>query len=978
MPKKTQLYSISFSSPEYKTLGAWISDPSSPIFCYNDKPDYFLDNIVGEDGLTNRQRIHEQFKTPDTRDFINSGFQTLPIHPGLLLYLEYSVVNQTGFVTEGIQVVSNDEAAFKAARLAELESDVGYVSVTRPIGGKLGVTKTSFPDCTVWIWIRALSPQLRNNEELTGQLFDLTPFVQRLTTSVSKNGGNWNLTLPPLMCEQDKEGTWVLKRGTVNQYLNDNNNSGTINYTADANMFEFDGDTGEAVKSKFFFNTAIGANDLILIRYDTLEMEKKQRYEDAKRFILDKQNLAGRIYDLIGLVDTVRESTNAESNDVVINISGRDLSKIFIEDGSYFYALENSQGILKVAGETRIKNSLISRNYADGGLRFLNLYMFQSPEVIFKFIFQQLSNIKVIPNDLLSSYGENRNTRFNELPAVLNTVKGNKDYKPQFKQEVANGIWQIINLIIDENITNRRLCDSSMSTAQGSILNLMRTAAVEPLVEMWLDTIGDKFCVILRKPPYDLKGYTTLIEGRVNTEGSRTVNPAIINIAAEDVLSENLMMETQVFSWYQFFPKGALINTRFDYSTSILPAVFFDEFAQVFGSKPFQQTHPYIPYVPKGSEGNLTSIMDRQAFYDLKYVIESSQYLPFSRRGTLVLNRDRRIKVGNIIRYLPTGEVFFVDAVQHNHLVTDNSIDATTVVEVSRGLVEQLIYGINYRNENGAEKFISYFSIVDTTLTFQDKEIVTDNYVQEEDGYEEVTTQATAPAKVQLTQYADFTAMNNNLLNTGTGQVTGVAHLEKYDSAPESKALFTRFINEITKTGYNVFIGPLSTNRTYAQQAALKALNPNNASPGHSRHEKFAAIDITVSKDGKTYGKNTAEAEWRATGVPFIATTLGLQWGGPANNGTFGNYIDRIHFEVPSNGTGNTTKIKKYKSVNHPIKTKGLDTDAVFSKFKVNSFTMNFFLKRLQFSSEYRVVKNRIIRNPDGSLPEVTVTGRKR
>jgi len=197
-------------------------------------------------------------------------------------------------------------------------------------------------------------------------------------------------------------------------------------------------------------------------------------------------------------------------------------------------------------------------------------------------------------------------------------------------------------------------------------------------------------------------------------------------------------------------------------------------------------------------------------------------------------------------------------------------------------------------------------------------------------------------------------------------------------NSPENKALFTHFINEITKAGYDVHIGPLSTNRTYAQQAALKAENPNNAAPGHSRHNRLSAIDITVSKGNKYYSKNTSEAEWRSTGVPFIATSLGLQWGGPASNGMFGSYVDRVHFEIPGSGQTTTVKTKKYKSVNKPIKVKALDTDAVFSKFKVNQFAFNFFLKKLQFDPAYRVVKSRTIKNPDGSLPEVIVTGRKR
>jgi hypothetical protein len=46
-----------------------------------------------------------------------------------------------------------------------------------------------------------------------------------------------------------------------------------------------------------------------------------------------------------------------------------------------------------------------------------------------------------------------------------------------------------------------------------------------------------------------------------------------------------MMDDSQVYSWYHVFPKNAQLNSRADYSTSILPAIFFEEYAQVWGSK---------------------------------------------------------------------------------------------------------------------------------------------------------------------------------------------------------------------------------------------------------------------------------------------------------------------------------------------------------------------------------------------------------
>lgn len=140
--------------------------------------------------------------------------------------------------------------------------------------------------------------------------------------------------------------------------------------------------------------------------------------------------------------------------------------------------------------------------------------------------------------------------------------------------------------------------------------------------------------------------------------------------------------------------------------------------------------------------------------------------------------------------------------------------------------------------------------------------------------------------------------------------VTGLNHLEAYNPYPENKKKFIRFINAINASGYKVILIEHSTNRSYAQQAALKLADKRNASAGNSNHEFGRAIDITVvnAKTGKVCSKRTSEEEWRATGVPAIANQLGFRWGGSSNDGTFGTkgqkgyYIDRVHFELLGKG----------------------------------------------------------------------------
>jgi hypothetical protein len=973
-----KVYKVVHSSPEIDTVWKYIHASDSPAYNYRDEVNKFL-SIIGEDGLTNRQRIESTFKNPEEKSYIGLDGNKLPLKVGTVLYLEYEKVNQISFLIEGIEVVSTDDVAFKASKLAELESDEGYISLNKTLQIKFqnGTSKEIYPDVTVWIWCRSLSSKNDKDGELQGEFFDLTPYIQKVTTNMGKNGGNFQITLPPLVCDMDSDQKWVLRERNIQRYAG--HNKQVNQYFSESSLYEVDNENLR--RNQFLFKNVIRSNDLIFIRFETLKLEAEDRYKDQNSDYIDKSNVPNRIYDMIGLVDTTAISTNPSNNDVSINISGRDLSKLFIEDGTYFFALENSQGIVRVAGSTTLKNSLLSRVMEEKGMQFIGLMNFSSIEYILKFIIQQLSNIKVVPNDLFTGYGERRNKRFNEISYdPLTKVPNN--YKPQFQEDVANGIWQIVKLVIDKSVSQRRLADTSFSTAQGSLLNFIHSAIQEPLTEFYMDTYGDQYHLIVRKPPYDQKSLISLIEGRINTEeGEVTNSPAIIDIDESDVLSEMLMMDdTQVYSWYHLFPKGAMINSSVDYSTAIMPAIFFDEYAQVFGSKPFQQSHAYVPYVPMSFDSQFGNLLYEQGFNDIKYVIESNQYLPFTRKGAITINGDRRIKIGNVIRYKPTGEIFFVNNVQQNYQIGDNVIDRTTTIQVSRGLVEQFIYGIHLAPEDGnsdEQIFVSYFNLIDTRLSISYKEIKVPVYKKRLVGTKVIESANDNPNTGDRSIKELFES--NHYENVPEDQiaqpkmVTGIHYLESYNSYPENKKRFIKLINAINNTGYNVIlVDSDATNRTYARQAALHREDSRNAEAGHSVHEFGRGIDITVvnAKTGKVCSKRTSEEEWRATGVPAIANQLGFLWGGN-NDGTFGTkgtgkyYIDRVHFELMGKGGSPVIIENVYEDYTEYSTTKGIDENSVFQNFKVNKYTFNFFLKNLQFHPNFKNVRSKQVYNSD-------------
>lgn len=871
MPEnKVEVYEVTHSSPELKTVGDYILDPSSPAHKYADNlntRNSFL-NVKNKIGKTNREVIEARLNKYEKK-YKGSNADELPLKVGTILAIPKFKIDQIGLLTQGIQVVSNNIPAFKARALAQLETEIGYrpVSSYRPVRGKLtqGGLKEEYPDTTVWIWCRALSETGENK----GQIFNITPFVSKLNTNVGKNGGNFQISVAPLVCELNERGQWTIKRNSLKKYKNNNytslQNSG---YLAEASILKTSLEQPDPNKAsdnvlkrqQFLFHNIITPNDMVWIRYETLDMEKEQRIEDNSDFYIDKSKIAGRVYDMIGLVDSNTITVNPDNNDVSISIVGRDLSKLFIEDGTYFYPLEMSQGKLNFAGGSTAENELMQRVFSDNALQFLNTWLNNSIEQVLKFIIQQLSTIKVVPDDLFTSYVDSngvdrRNKKFNqhknqqkqgkaandqledlrkeirervsinrvqtkvalgnhraeqlrinivyqacidfmkevrdskkrklvgnktigwtsfvskisnfsskaeedclpnnlytELPLrfffrssttsartdeeliglidqYLDIKYGQPKYKELWTEDPANGIWQIIKLVIDDGVTERRICDSSISSANGSLLNFVRKICQEPFVEFYMDTYGDMYHLIVRKPPYDKVGIESMLSGRVrvdtNKDGKKDKTIAsVIDIEPEDVLQEQLSYDDQsAITWYHLTPQANFFGSTSTYSLAYLPAIFFKEYAEIWGSKPMQLTHNYMPRLPLNPQESTLDISEKQAFEDYRYMIESNAYLPFTRKGSITLNGDRRLKLGNIVRYKSTGEIFFIDHVQQQFSINDSTIDRTTTIQVSRGMREVLIEGV-LAPEKGGEKqnIFSYFNIINTKLALEKRE----------------------------------------------------------------------------------------------------------------------------------------------------------------------------------------------------------------------------------------------------------------
>lgn len=1083
------VYEVINTSPELKTVYDYISDVNSPAFNYTSAPDDFL-NVQNNKGTSNRTVIENSYSTNAEKKLKGKSAKELILKIGTRLAIEASKVNKAGLLTEGLEITSYDIPAFKAKALADLESNENYRTFTfnKAQGGQLfkGSLRQSFPDMTLWVWCRALASKDNNFE---GEILNLTPFItETLSTDVSKDGGQFEFTMPPLVCEMDSDGKWVIKKNNIKFYKGPDSSVQKTDFLAQGALYEQK--DGELKRNTFLFHTILSSQDLVFIRFETLEMEGVQRQTDSDKLNVPKSSLPNRIYDMIGLIDSNNIQIQASGTDVSITVSGRDLSKLFIEDGAYVFNLEISQGMLTAGGSTS-QNGLSKRLIEDKGFRYLNLYFNNTIEKVIKFVFNQLTNIKVVPDDLFDHYfdadgNDRRNYRYdqeekstqavddknayrdrakktitalraknglsinflfgeekskvdnvyNETYRFLRDIRTKKvrkvpndsttgwlsfvytndrgtlesikedTYPDYFQQNLfaveqtqqvdnsvaldidkvidiedstsdnsrpahttpAPGIWQIIKLALDTNVTGRKIIDSSLSTANGSLVNFLRKACQEPFVEMLMDTYGDMYYVMVRKPPTDKVGVLSMLSAQVMVEGqakntSKTSEPAsqnaiagVIDIEGDDVLVEQLSFnDTEAYSWYHLTPQANFLGGS-QSSLAYLPAIFLPEYADIWGSRPLELQNNYLPTTFNDVDKNSLDIVYKQAVSDLSYIIESNAYLPFTRKGLIKTNGDRRYKVGNLIRYKPTGEIFHIDHVKQEFTIHEKTIDRTSTIQVSRGMVEQLIYGIPSRSPGGEVSYISYFNIVNTKPQFDYSNVTT--YREETVKTGRKVVGQTANPLIQnesVLTGTNINAFSFNSLNQG---------MELLNEYPEStRGVFINFIQQVNALGWSVIIPEGGGRRTYSQQLALfnsRDLAHPAAAPGSKRgHEAGRALDINCIRSSQSLRKFSSSLDWIQSGIVNVATSLNLTWGG-----TFG---DNDHFQM--NGSDETPQNiyeDVYETKRTPQIEKSLDTGKIFSNFKVNKEVFNFFLRREQLDSSYMTVKDKGVYQDDG------------
>ena len=343
-------------------------------------------------------------------------------------------VNQTN-----AQVNTADFYAFADEKIQDILQNEGY---------KIDLTTKRGLDCQVFGWFKSLyyvglsSVSQRATPLEKGywtEYANLSRHIVSMATTVTSNGGSFTMRLPIISARS--VGVMVIQ-----SYSKDKKNpeyAGQLGRASkDSSTYNF-GNNGEYyAKSTFddiesnYFNWLISSNDILFLSFEKLKMEIKRdeyAFGDEDNFDI-KTAISEGVYDMIALVDEVKVVTSSQNSEAYVEVTGRDLMKLLIEDGSFFFNPSTTsdpsqvfmneqsygkQGDIKEADQmNNTYNNPINRlRRVTGEIDIFANRINMDIGYILKGVISQLANVEVVPGYVFDSWGEDR-TKFIELEPV--------------------------------------------------------------------------------------------------------------------------------------------------------------------------------------------------------------------------------------------------------------------------------------------------------------------------------------------------------------------------------------------------------------------------------------------------------------------------------------------------------------------------------------------------------------------------------
>lgn len=609
----------------------------------------FMDVASDANGVTNLNAIWAQYDDLEKKKYedeynaknlpyIKVGTQVeFPI-PKSPLQIE-DVSNSKSFLIQG------DFLSYWSENLRKLILDPDYVPDNVVGLDESAGLSTLMQPMNVRIWIYCKS---------TDTIYDISQYVMNCTTDKTLQSGNFSITVVPFRSDKNKNGF------------------------GDSYWDIFNTVTPQGYSVRSFLEKVVTVNDIVFIRYERLKLEKERDSIDVENIKVDSNKLANtgteyNVWDMIGFIDGCNEVYSAEDNSKATILHGRDISKLFEEDGSYFIPLldiENDEGDEHWVYLGHPQDSWYQRNVITGSYDYLWSYKYKRINEVVWFIINIMSNIGVCKNSLFTSWSDKRTTGY--------SVEGQNSMS-------VNGIWQIVKCFVDSEIQTRVLVDSSIGNPNGTLMEYMNRVCQYPFVEFFMDTYINTIDIVIRQPPFNEKAIMSAFS-----------NKEYITITPDNVLSYNLSYDSRIYTWFQIhIQNNSLLGDKEQTGLAFVPIVYLNEYVELWGNRKLEVNDIYATLrTIKGAQKEEDfSTMQAALLNDLIYVVESNAYLPFTRMGTIELNGDRRIKVGTFILNQATDEFFYVLNVSNSIVYTENGIDRRTTLQVERGMYVPILEG---------------------------------------------------------------------------------------------------------------------------------------------------------------------------------------------------------------------------------------------------------------------------------------------
>lgn len=345
------------------------------------------------------------------------------------------MISQTNF-----QMQDNDVFAFADEHIQEILSEAETSD---------GTFAKSEPKVTAFLWSKTLTKASVNyqiggmqNHKTFGWT-DLSARVVSMSTSVGQQGGTFNIRFAFIASERYRS-YWQAENYATKEILEKYGNT-----SREADDYYIDENTAHTPPysrysrvnfntedAKSFFSNLISPNDLFFIAFSSLE--NKSDKADLVGENVEANYRANNIakiasessFDMIGLVDNVTVQRNAENSNIMIDVTGRDLSKLLSDDSTFFFNNsttknpsrifyneqgDNKQGDIRNVAEIDGKYQAINRmrRNISGELDIFTNQTNQTIEYIIKGVVSQLANIEIVPSTAFE-YWENR-TRWLEV-----------------------------------------------------------------------------------------------------------------------------------------------------------------------------------------------------------------------------------------------------------------------------------------------------------------------------------------------------------------------------------------------------------------------------------------------------------------------------------------------------------------------------------------------------------------------------------